>query len=88
MDSWLIIALENSGNFANTSTIIKELNEYKTWSEDALEILMDIAIDNSQVFCILDDSDVKRFYKKLISKYEVLSDRALMVQDEINDNDE
>lgn len=64
------------------------MSEYKTWSEDELEILMDIAIDNSRVFCILDDSDVKRFYKKLISKYEVFSDRALMVQDEINDNEE
>lgn len=84
----LIIALENSGSFANTHTIIKDLSAYKTWSEDELETLMGIAIDNSQVFCILDDSDVKRFYKKLISKYEVLSDRALMVQDEIKDNEE
>ena len=84
----LIIALENSGSFANTHTIIKDLSAYKTWSEDELETLMGIAIDNSQVFCILDDSDVKRFYKKLISKYQVLSDRALMVQDEIKDNEE
>lgn len=64
------------------------MSAYKTWSEDELETLMGIAIDNSQVFYILDDSDVKRFYKKLISKYEILSDRALMVQDEIDDNEE
>lgn len=50
------------------------MGAYKTWSEDELETLMGIETDNRQVFCILDDSDVKRFYKKLISKYEVLSD--------------
>lgn len=80
----LIIALENSGNFANTHTVIKELSRYKSWTEEELDTLMNIAIDNSQVFCILNDSDVKRFYKKLIGKYKELSQKALEVQNEID----
>lgn len=80
----LMIALENSGNFANTHTVIKELSRYKSWTEEELETLMGIAIDNSQVFCILNDSDVKEFYKKLIGKYKELSQKALEVQNEID----
>ena len=53
----LIIALENSGNVANTHTIIKELSEYSIWSDEELETLMGIAVENSQVFCVLKDSD-------------------------------
>ncbi|MBE5926547.1 MAG: haloacid dehalogenase-like hydrolase [Lachnospiraceae bacterium] len=62
----LIIALENSNSFANTHTIIKSLNSFTNWSNSELEMLMNIAIENTQVFCILKDYDVRMFYKRLL----------------------
>lgn len=79
----LIIALENSGNFANTHTIIKDLKEYQQWSREELEVLMDIAVNNSQVRYILTDLDVKVFYKKLLRKMEKLSSNANIVKEEL-----
>lgn len=79
----LIIALENSGNFANTHTIIKELSEYSIWSDEELETLMGIAVENSQVFCVLKDSDVKAFYEKLLGMLTEISDYACKVKQEI-----
>lgn len=79
----LIIALENSGNFANTHTIIKELSEYSIWSDEELETLMGIAVENSQVFCVLKDSEVKAFYEKLLGMLTEISDYACKVKQEI-----
>lgn len=79
----LIIALENSSNFANTHTIIRELKEYTSWSKDEAEILMDIAMINSQVYCILNDIDVKSFYRKVIATMNKLSENAKKVSKEI-----
>lgn len=63
----LIMALENSNSFATTHMIIKDLQQYNNWSNENKEALFKIACENSQVSCILGDSDVKRFYKKLLN---------------------
>lgn len=83
----LIIALDNSTNFANTHTIIKELNEYNQWTKDEIELLIDIAVRNSQVYCILSDIDVKLFYDKLIKRMSSLSKNANIVKAEIEKED-
>lgn len=65
-----LIALENSSSFAATHSIIKRLQEYRSWTPDEKEHLFSIAVHNSQVGCILGDSDVKAFYLKLLSEME------------------
>ncbi len=79
----LILALDNSTNFANTHTIIQDLNECDHWTKDESELLMDIAVRNSQVYCILGDIDVKLFYDKLLKKMSSLSENANIVKREI-----
>lgn len=81
----LIISLENSGNFANTHTIIKEMQKIQTWSDKEIEDLMDVAMNNSQVFCILNDLDVKSFYKKLLKDMTELSENASKIKTEIEE---
>lgn len=83
----LIIALDNSTNFANTHTIIQELNEYEHWTKDESELLMDIAVRNNQVYCILSDIDVKLFYDKLLKKMSSFSEKANIVKIEIEKNE-
>ncbi len=79
----LIIALENSMNFANTHTVIRELNKFDNWSMLQKESLFKAAVKNQQVFWILKDEDVKRFYTKLLSGVENLSKNALEIKNAI-----
>lgn len=69
----LLIALENSGSFANTHTVISELQLINDWSMDEKELLLKIALHNSQVRCILRDLDVAAFYKKLLQSMNALT---------------
>lgn len=61
-----MINLENSGSFARTHEIIKELSCLSNWTDEQKEQLCTIAVNNSQVFYILKDDDVKKFFKKLL----------------------
>ena len=69
----LLIALENSSNFANTHTLIRELQEIDNWSFEEKEILFHIALRNSQVRYILRDSDVKTFYNSLLKSMKTMT---------------
>lgn len=69
----LLIALENSSNFANTHTLIRELQEIDNWSFEEKEILFHIALSNSQVRYILRDSDVKTFYNSLLKSMKTMT---------------
>lgn len=61
----LINRLEDSTSFANTHTIIAEMNDVKSWSDEQKKKLIKIALKNSQVKYILKDKDIKQFYKAL-----------------------
>lgn len=76
-------ALDNSRTFATTHTVIANLNQFKTWAPEEKETLFSIAVRNSQVWCILKDKDVKRFYADLLSGAEALNENALAVKAEI-----
>ena len=80
----LIIALENSGNFVRTHTIIRELMQYDTWTDEEITRLMDIAVENSQVHFILKDSDVKSFYQMLLDKMEQMTVSSEVVTQELD----
>lgn len=77
----LLIALENSCNFANTHTLIRKLQEIDDWSFDEKEILFQIALSNSQVRYILRDLDVATFYKKLLKSMKTITSNAQEVRE-------
>lgn len=62
----LILSLNGSGSFLTTHTTIKELSNFDMWEEDEIEMLLDIAINNSQVRYVLNDIDIKLFYRSII----------------------
>lgn len=76
----LIIALENSGSFARTHSIIAELSKFK-WCPEEKESLFNIAMDNSQVFYILEDEDVKKFFKSLLKGFRSNSENSRKIRE-------
>lgn len=80
----LLIGLENSSNFATTHYIIRKMKKVENWTEEEKETLLKIAVENSQVFSILGDWDLKTFYEDLISDMENLDENAKIVQEEID----
>lgn len=63
----LIMSLESSGNFFTTHRLIEKLVKYQSWSEDEIQMLIDAALNNTQVRYIVNDPDVKSFYKKVLA---------------------
>lgn len=84
----LIAALEDSKNFANTHTIIKELSNHKKWTADEKRRLFNAAINNQQVKWILKDRDVAGFYEQLLKDMEKLGPNAKKVKVIIEEKDE
>lgn len=79
----LLIRLETSRNFANTHAVIEKLNLVAKWSQEERETLFRIAVNNSQVFYILGDLDVKVLYQKLLSECKTFSEDAKKVKERI-----
>lgn len=61
----LIDRLEESTSFRNTHSIIKKLSRIRKWTETEKEQLIRIAIENSQVYSILKDNEIRQFYEKI-----------------------
>lgn len=76
----LIIELQNSRTYATTHTIIKKMSEIVDWDNTQKDLLFAIAEYNSQVNLILEDSDVKLFYKQLISSMNPLSENGKKIK--------
>lgn len=66
----LMIDLDNSSCFANTHEVIKKLSIYTKWTSEQKERLCEIALSNSQVFLILQDEDIRKFYKKILQRFD------------------
>lgn len=49
-------------------TVISELSKIDNWDDDEIDMLLDIAMNNSQVCWLLNDCDVKLFYKSIIKQ--------------------
>lgn len=77
----LLIALENSGSFASTHSIISDLHKVGSWTLEEKEAMFDIALRNSQVHYILRDYDVKTFYNKLLDPMKKLTEAAKAVKE-------
>lgn len=81
----LIVALENSRNFATTHTVIAQLMKVKKWDSYEKEELFSVAIKNGQVFSILKDEDVKLFYRNLLKDLNTLSENAQEVKKRLDE---
>ncbi len=77
----MILALENSRNFATTHSVIAQLKSVADWSQAESDELFRIGAENSQVKGVLRDYDVKKFYQKLLGKAKCLNDNAKQVKD-------
>ena len=64
----LINSLESSASFKSTHAIIEKLSKYTSWKQEELKDLLEIALENTQVWHILNDPDIKKFYQYLIEQ--------------------
>ena len=81
----LINSLESSGSFKNTHAIVEKLSKYTSWKYEELEDLLEIAQENTQVWHILNDPDIKKFYQYLIEQLgsnidELIRDKVENIQ--------
>ena len=83
----LLIKLENSRSFATTHAVIEKMRQITVWTKDETENLFTIAVNNSQVFYILGDMDVKAFYQRLLNGCKVPSENAENVKARIEETD-
>ena len=81
----LLIALENSDNFANTHTIIRKMRKIREWTSEEKEDLCKIALANSQVLYILGDVDVSAFYRKLLAGERKLTQAEKEVREKVRE---
>ncbi|AXQ79625.1 haloacid dehalogenase-like hydrolase [Streptococcus chenjunshii] len=80
----LIDALESSGNFKNTHSVIRKLSKFTNWQPDEIEDLFSIAKINSQVRYILEDKDIKDFYEKLFEEVSPNDKNAIEIREILN----
>ena len=82
----LIIELENSGSFARTHSVVSKLRKIESWTNEQKDILFEIALRNSQVFYILCDPDVSRFYQGLLRDTKNMSEAARKIEENLELN--
>lgn len=83
----LISDLASSRDFATTHSVIRKMWKITAWTQKEMEKLFIAARNNSQVFYILGDTDVKVFYQKLLNSCEVLPEDAQKVKERIEETD-
>ena len=76
----MILSLENSRNYATTHLIVAKLKMIDKWAKSEIDELFRIGVENSQVYGVLNDLDVREFYKKLLSATKTLSANAKTVK--------
>ncbi len=76
----LIISLDGSKNFVTTHEIVKDLLDINGWTDDEIEMLLDIALNNHPVRYLLNDIDVKLFYRQVIGMLKTKTDKAKQVE--------
>lgn len=79
----LILALENSRSFANTHMVINKLDKVAEWSDDNIDRLCEIGLNNQQVFYILCDKDIKKFYSKIVGNTSFISANIIKMKEKL-----
>lgn len=85
--SSLLIALESSRSFARTHEIIKKLSRYNSWAPDERDVLFRIALDNSQVMYIINDTDVRLFYGRILQSMKRRTENAEKVREMLEEEE-
>ncbi len=67
----LIDRLQESRSFATTHAVIEELAKCDNWSSNEVNKLLEIALNNSQVRYVINDSDVASFYQLILTTENV-----------------
>ncbi|MCF7844034.1 PIN domain-containing protein [Candidatus Gracilibacteria bacterium] len=71
----LVENLINSGSFMVTHEIIRRISKYNSFSDEQIQGLATALLGNSQVRSIIEDEDVKSFYKtNLLSRSDIFDD--------------
>lgn len=76
----LILRLDASKNFATTHSIIRDLVTVEQWTEDEIDMLLDIAINKHPVRYLLNDLDVKMFYSDIITQLPNENEKSRKVE--------
>lgn len=76
----LIISLDGSKNFATTHAIMGDLLSVANWEDDEIEMLLDIAVKNHPVRYLLNDFDVKTFYRSILKQMTVPTEKSKKVE--------
>lgn len=76
----LIISLDGSKSFETTHVIISELLAIEYWEENEIDMLLDIAIRNHPVRYLLNDLDVKMFYRNIINQLPSSTEKSQKVE--------
>lgn len=75
----MIISLDGSRNFETTHTIMPKLLAVDNWSEEEIDMLLDIALKRHPVRYLLNDEDVNAFYRKIIGMLKKPTEKAKKV---------
>jgi len=91
----LIESLINSPSFMTTHEVIRRLSKYSSFSDEQIKGLSTALLGNSQVRSIVEDDDVKTFYKNnLCNRSDIFDDEiwseieSLIVVDSVEVNQE
>ncbi|MBQ9881828.1 MAG: haloacid dehalogenase-like hydrolase [Synergistes sp.] len=76
----LISALDDSFSISRTRQVVSKLKQIKNWSKEHAERLFEIAEQNSQVRSVLEDEEVKEFYKELAEEHKLDYDKYLKLR--------
>lgn len=74
-------ALENSVSFANTHAVIEELKKFSSFTPEEKETLFAIAKNNRQVYHIIGDFDLRRFYTTLLQDLTDPTENAAAIKE-------
>ena len=69
--------MDGSKNFVTTHEIVKDLLDVNDWTDDEIDMLLDIALNNHPVRYLLNDIDVKLFYRKIIGTLRTKTEKAV-----------
>lgn len=61
--------LEDSMNYANTHSVIAELNKYSNYNKSQINKIINAVENNNQIGSIIMDADIRAFYLKLYEDY-------------------
>lgn len=80
----LIISLDGSKNFATTHEIIRKLILIEHWTDEEIDMLLSVAINNHPVRYLLNDIDVNGFYRKIINQLTSPNEKTEIVKSFFN----